>query len=80
MRVTLLVSSASTPEAYEALYRFVDPAGPRSVEAAIDGDTTWGGAVDDGRLTSVEKVGERKQWGGPYVGADFVVSFGKSSG
>ena len=78
MRVTLLVSSASTREAYAALDRFIDPTGPQSVEAAVDGDNTWGGAVDDGRLTSVENVGARKLWGGSYVGADFVLKFVKS--
>ena len=80
MRVTVLVSSASTREAYAALDRFIDPSGPQSVEAAVNGDTTWGGAVDDGRLTSVENVGARKLWGGSYVAADFVFGFGKSSG
>lgn len=77
MRVTLLVASASVKEAYAALDRFVDPSGPQSVEAAVDGDNTWGGAVDDGRLASVENIGSRKLWGGEYVGADFVFSFGK---
>ena len=80
MRVTLLVASASAREAYAALDRFIDPSGPQSVEAAVDGDNTWGGAVDDGRLTSVENVGPRKLWGGEYVGAEFVFEFGKSSG
>ena len=80
MRVTLLVSSASSREAYAALDGFIDPSGPHSVEAAIDGDNTWGGAVDDGRLASVENVGARKLRGGSYVGADLVVKFGKSSG
>ena len=78
MKVTLLVSSASTKEAYAALDRFIDPRGPQSVEAAVDGDNTWGGAVDDGRLTSVENVGARKMRGGTVVGADFVFGFGKS--
>ena len=75
MKVTLLVSSASAKEAYAALDRFIDPRGPHSVEAAVDGDNTWGDAVDDGRLTSVENVGVRKMWGGTYVGADFVFGF-----
>ena len=41
MRVTLLVASASANEAYAALDRFIDPSGPHSVEAAVDGDNTW---------------------------------------
>ena len=75
MRVTLLVASASAREARAALDRLLDPSGPQSVEAAVDGDNTWGGAVDDGRLVAVENVGARS---GEVVGAEMVFGFGKS--
>ena len=56
----------------------MDPLGTNSVEAAVDADNTWGGNVDDGRLLSVDNVGQRKLWGGSYVGADFHFRFTKS--
>ena len=56
----------------------MDPLGTSSVEAAVDADNTWGGKVDDGRLVSVNSVGQRKLWGGYYVGADFHFRFAKS--
>ena len=78
IKVVLLVSSADTQQAYDTLDQYMDPLGSNSVEAAVDGDNTWGGNVDDGRLTSVGNVGHRKLWGGYYVGADFHFEFVKS--
>ena len=78
VRVVLLVSSADTQEAYDTLDSYMDPIGATSLEAAVDADNTWGGNVDDGRLTSVDNIGLHKQWGGAYVGADFHFSFVKS--
>ena len=75
--VMLLVSSAHTKEAYDTLDQLMDPLGTSSVEAAVDADNTWGGNVDDGRLVSVDNVGQRKLWGGFYVGADFHFRFVK---
>ena len=78
MKVVLLVSSASTQQAYDTLDEFMDPLGTSSVEAAVDADNTWDSKVDDGRLVSVDNVGHRKLWGGFYVGADFHFAFVKS--
>jgi len=77
IRGTLLVSSASTKEAFDTLDGFMEPLGTNSIEAVIDADTTWGGSVDTGRLTSIENVGFREVGGGRYVGADFVFNFTK---
>jgi hypothetical protein len=77
MKVTLLVSSGNTRNAYDSLDRYIDPLGTRSIEAAVDADNTWDGSVDDGRLVSVDNVGQRKLWGGAYVGADFHFAFVK---
>ena len=74
----LLVSSANTQQAYDTLDQFMAPLGSSSIEAAVDGDNTWGAKVDDGRLVSVDNVGHRKLWGGFYVGADFHFRFVKS--
>ena len=75
IKVVLLVSSANTQQAYDTLDQFMDPLGSSSIEAAVDGDNTWGGKVDDGRLVSIDNVGQRKLWGGTYVAADFHVGF-----
>ena len=77
-KAVLLVSSANTKQAYDTLDQYMDPLGTNSVEAAVDADNTWGGNVDDGRLLSVDNVGQRKLWGGSYVGADFHFRFTKS--
>ena len=78
VKVVLLVSSADTKQAYDTLDGFMDPLGSTSLEAVVDADNTWGGNVDDGRLTSVDNIGLRKLWGGSYVGADFHFGFIKS--
>ena len=78
VKVILLVSSADTQQAYDTLDGFMDPLGATSLEAVVDGDNTWGGNVDDGRLASVDNIGLRKLWGGGYVGADFHFNFIKS--
>ena len=78
IKVVLLVSSASSLEAYDTLDLYMDPLGTSSIEAAVDGDNTWGGNVDDGRLVSVDNVGQRRLWGGHYVAADFHFRFTKS--
>jgi hypothetical protein len=66
LKVVLLVSSADTNQVYDTLDTYMDPLGTTSIEAAVDGDNTWGGNVDDGRLVSADNVGLRKLWGGHY--------------
>ncbi len=78
IKVVTIVSSANTQEAYDTLDRLMDPLGTTSIEAAVDADPTWGGNVDDGRLASIDNIGQRKLWGGVYVGADFHLRFTKS--
>lgn len=78
IKVVLLVSSANTFHAYDTLDLFMDPLGTSSIEASVDADNTWGGNVDDGRLVSVDNVGQRRLWGGIYVGADFHFRFTKA--
>ena len=77
LRIVLLVSSSNTKEAYVTLDSFMDPLGAKSIEAAINADATWGGKVDDGRLVSINNVGQRKLWGGTYIAADFHIRFVK---
>ncbi|MCH8205981.1 MAG: hypothetical protein IH956_03150 [Chloroflexi bacterium] len=78
IKVVLLVSSANTLQAYDTLDQYMDPLGSSSIEATEDADNTWGGNVDDGRLVSLDNVGQRKLWGGTYVAADFHFRFTKS--
>ncbi len=75
MKVVLAVASASAGEAYRSLEEYTEPSGANSVQAAVDADTTWGGAVDDGRLVSIDNVGARRLWGGVYTAADFHFRF-----
>ena len=42
IKAILLVSSADTQQAYDALDQFMAPLGSSSIEAAVDGDNTWG--------------------------------------
>ena len=70
-RVTLLVASADSGQAYDALYELASASASTGIEAAVAADPTWGGSVDYGHLESVGNVGERRIGGGRYVGADF---------
>ena len=78
IKVMLLVSSADTKQAYDTLDQYMDPLGTTSIEAAVDADNTWNAKVDDGRLVSIDNVGNRRLWGGLYVAADFHFEFIKS--
>jgi hypothetical protein len=78
IKVVLLVSTADTQQAYDTLDQYMDPLGASCIEAAVDADNTWNAKVDDGRLVSVDKVGQHRLWGGTYVGADFHLEFVKS--
>mgnify|MGYP003137497935 CR=1 FL=1 len=75
IRGTLLISTASTKQAFDELDAYMEPLGTNSIEAAIDADTTWGSTVDTGRLQSIENVGYREVGGGRYAAADFVFGF-----
>ena len=76
--VEVLVSAADVRQAEESLVAFVEPQGAQSIEAAARADSTWGGAVDDGRLVSVENIGRRKVGGVNCVGAEFHFWFVRS--
>ena len=78
INLVVLVSSADTQEAYEALDQLMDPRGSDSIEGALDSDRTWGGNVNDGGLLSIDNVGRRNLWGGSYIAADFHVQFVKT--
>ena len=76
--VEVLVLATAARQAEESLVAFVEPDGDCSIEAAASADPTWGGAVDDGRLVSVDNIGRRMLGGLNCLGADFHFSFVKS--
>ena len=78
LRVEVLVSTADARQATETLDAFLEPTGAQSIEAAANTDPTWGGAVDDSRLISVNNIGRRKLGGASCIGADFHFWFVKS--
>ena len=78
MRVEVLAPAADARQADETLGAFLEPQGARSIEAAATADRTWSGAVDDGRLVRVDKVGRRKVGGAQCLGADFHFWFVRS--
>ena len=79
LRVEILVPAADPRQATAALQAFLEPRGPQSVEAAAAADPTWGGAVDDARLTAVDNIGDRPSRPLPCLGADFHFRFIKSA-
>ena len=78
MRVEVLVSTADARQATETLDAFLEPTGAQSIEASANTDPTWGGAVDDTRLITVNNIGRRKLGGVGCIGADFHFWFVKS--
>lgn len=78
LRVEALVSAADARHADDVLEALLEPQGARSIEAAVMSDRTWGGAVDDGRLVRVDRIGRRKVGGVQCMGADFCFWFVRS--
>ena len=76
--VEVLVSGADGRQAEGSLDAFLEPRGPHSIEAVSKADPTWGRAVDDGRLVSVENIERRKIGGVSCLSADFHFWFVKS--
>ena len=75
--VSVIASRSTGAGAYANLDPFIDPLGASSIQAAIDGDNTLGGAVDDARLVEVTRMGDRKIGSAMHVGADFRVRFAR---
>lgn len=71
LRVEALASASDARRGEDALAAFIEPHGAQSIEAAASADPTWGGAVDDGRLVSVDNIGRRKVGGVSCMGAEF---------
>jgi len=72
-RILILVSKQDNPSALSRLLDYIDPSGEDSVYAAIDADTTLGGAADDCIVSKCSGAGA-VIWGGHvYLGTEFEV-------
>ncbi len=75
INLILLISNQHDPEAFEQLDEFMEPDGPRSIEAVLESDTTWNSKVDWGNLVAVNRTGWRDFNGSPFVMADMTIDF-----
>ena len=78
--VTVMAGGSKRREAYDTLDSYIASVGEKSVEAAIKGDRTLGGAVDWAHLAGVSNIGIVKMGGGRYAGADFRIRVEKRTG
>ena len=72
-RILILMSKQDNPSALNRLLDYIDPSGSDSVYAAIDADTTLGGAADDSMVVRCSGVGSTV-WGGyTYLSTEFEI-------
>jgi hypothetical protein len=70
----ILVNPADLVRAQQTLYTYLAPSGPRSIPAAIYGDTTLGDVAHDTRvLGGVGPPAQRNTDGGPLLGLTLEV-------
>ena len=72
--VTVMAGGSKRSESYDALDAYIATDGEMSVEAAIAGDRTLGGAADWAHPAGVENIRVARMGGGRYVAADFRIS------
>jgi hypothetical protein len=71
---TILVSAAGPARVQQLLLAdFMNPAGASSVRAAIEGDKTLGGAVEDCIVTRSRTLGQVTVGQNTYLGAEFFL-------
>ncbi len=78
--VTVMTGGAKRREAYDTLDSYIASVGERSIEAAIEGDRTLGGAVDWAHPVGVGNIRIVRMGGGRYAGADFRIRVEKRTG
>ena len=71
--VTVMAGGAKRMEAYDALDSYIASDGEMSVEAAINGDLTLGGAVERIHLVGVGNIRIVRMGAGQYTSADFSI-------
>lgn len=72
--VLVVVGRGDDRASHEALAAYLDAEGPWSVKAAVEGDSTLVGLVDDCRVTRADGVGAYSIGGIDYVGAIFTLA------
>ncbi len=72
--VTVMAGGSKRSESYDALDAYIATDGEMSVEVAIAGDRTLGGAADWAHPAGVENIRVARMGGGRYVAADFRIS------
>ena len=76
LRVLLLLDHpGSDSEGWDELDSYVSPTGGKSIQAAIEGDLTLGGKVDDAEVLAVRSIGPQQFQGASYYSAEFLVNY-----
>ena len=76
LRVLLLLSHpGSNTEGWSELDSYLSPTGAKSIRAAVEGDRTLNGKVDDAEVTSARKIGPLELQGSTYLSAEFSVEY-----
>ena len=79
LRLIVLLFRASTDEAYDSLYDYIDPTtAGKSIIKVVRDNKTLNSKVDDAQVVMIENIGRRTLWGGDYVGFDAVIEFIKT--
>ena len=79
--VWFMVSSGDDKYGFRELWHHMDPTeANKSVKAAINADSTLGSKVDYAILEIARNVGRSEEWGGWYIGAEFLVRMVKTIG
>ncbi|MEU8055710.1 hypothetical protein [Microbispora bryophytorum] len=71
--VTVIVSSAMDRSGQRALAEYANPTGDKSIVAAIEGDKTLGGVVDDCIVVSFDPLGLESVGAVDYYGGLFTL-------
>ena len=71
--VRILVGKATDRSAQERMEAYIDSTGSSSIRAAIEGDTSLGGAANVVRVLSAQGLGVYDMGGVSYLGCDFTV-------
>ena len=71
----LLGHPASSTEGWDELDNYLSPTGTKSIRAAVEGDRTLNGKVDDAVVSGARRLGQLQFQHATYHGAEFVVDY-----
>lgn len=72
-RILILINNQDKPSALSEVVRFAEPEGKDSVRAAVNKDTTLGGAADDCQVRRCAGAGATVWAGTSYLSTEFEV-------